>query len=329
MKKLISFILCLFLMTSSLAFTSCSGQEKLSFYAPDGAPALAIAKFINDKENFGLNEQIEYNVVSSDKIGVQMSQGIADIMVMPINAASKLYKANKDEQYKMAGVLTNGNLYIMSSNGVDSLQGLVGTVVGVIGQGLVPDLTFKAILNNAGIEYEISDTAITGKVAIKYFAAAPDLIPLLKQGILSVGLLPEPAATNLTRMASEKTWTRLDVQELYDSEEKAYPQAVLMIKNSVIEKYPNLIDSISSKFAENVNWIADNTELAVNAVNGALKDVITPSLVASNINQSVVLNCKIQWKSATESKEYVKNYVDRIIAVSANSAKAITDDFFA
>ncbi len=336
MRKLLALLLtCTLAITSLFCIFGCvkpqNEKDTLTFYAPDGAPALAIAKFINESEDFGINADIDYKVVSSSEIGPAMAQGKGDFMVIPINAASKLYNANTNNPYVMTAVITHGNLYLMSSDGCENLQDLKGKVVGVIGQGLVPDLTLKAILkdNNLLEDVMVSDTATEGKIALRYFEKAPDMIPLLKQGVLSVGLLPEPACTNLIKVANNKEWTRVDIQALYDETEKAYPQAVLMVKKSVFDKYSTQINQMEELFNQNVSWVKENTELAVNAVNSKLPQGATPSLVSANITQTVIENCKIYYQDASSSKQAVKSYIDKIIAVSAQSAKPITDDFFA
>ena len=249
MKKILTIILSTLLLFGLVTAYACDtpdGDTNLTFYAPDGAPALAIAKFINDEENFGINASVSYNVVSSDKIGGVMQQGLGDFIVMPVNAASKLYNANNDDKYVMASVITHGNLYIVS-DGEISIDQLKGKVIGVIGQGLVPDLTFKAVLSDRNLlnDLEVGETASEGKVRVRYFASAGDMLPLLKQGKLSVGLVPEPALSKLTTtLAPEKDWSVLDLQELYDEQIKAYPQAVLMVKKSVYDAYKNKIEQI-------------------------------------------------------------------------------------
>lgn len=335
MKKFLTLLLTFTLVLSMTFGVGCNkgndGPKNLSFYAPDGAPALAVAKFINDSENFGIDGTVDYKVVSSNDIGGIMQNGTGDFIVMPVNAASKLYNVNKENSYVMAAVITHGNLYIMSSDGTNTLEGMKGKVVGVIGQGLVPDLTFKAILSDNGLlsDVVVGDTATDGKITIRYFSSAPDMIPLLKQGKLSVGLLPEPAATNLTKVASDKTWTRLDVQSLYDSELKSYPQAVLMVRKSVYKPFKEQIDGMKTLFENNVSWIKENTENAVSVVNSKLPEGVTPSLTAATINATVVDNCKIYFENGESAKTAVKNYINKIIQINDKSAKAITDDFFA
>ena len=334
MKKFFAVILSVMLALCMCAFT-CENPEgekdALTFYAPDGAPALAIAKLINDQESFGIDADITYSVVASSDIGPTMAQGKGDFIVMPVNAASKLYKANKNDPYIMAGVVTHGNLYIMSSDNNTSLDGLLGKVVGVIGQGLVPDLTLKAILsdNNLLDKVVVGDTATEGKITLRYFAQAPEMIPLLKQGVISVGLLPEPAATNLTKVAPNREWTRLDIQELYDSEQKSYPQAVLMVKKSVYDKYKTQIDGMKTYFDNSAVWVKENSAYAVTTINSHLAQGVTPSLVAENITPAVIENCKIYYENAVFSKTAVKNYINKIISIAPQSAANISDDFFA
>ncbi len=335
MKKLIAIVLSIVSAFAVFAFSACGDKggsepaaekQKLTVYAPDGAPALSIAKFINDGENFTDDVEVSYNVVAASNIGGIMQQGKGDIIIMPVNAASKLYAVQSDK-YKMAGVITHGNLYIMSKENL-TVNDLKGKVVGVIGQGLVPDLTFKAVLKAADCDYEVSDSAIAGKVALKYFADGSELIPALKTNNLAVGLLPEPAANKLVSMDNSFKYA-LDLQELYDAEAKTYPQAVVMVKSSVIAAHSALINSFGSKIAGAVSWVKENPDKAVAAVEKALADGLTPSFTAANLNATVVDNCKIYWQAAADAKVSVTAYITAIRGIAPASANEITDEFFA
>jgi hypothetical protein len=167
-----------------------------------------------------------------------------------------------------------------------------------------------------------------GTVSVKYYQSASDMLPLLKKGDLTVGLLPEPAATQLTKIASDKTWTRIDVQTLYDNETCAYPQAVMMVKESLLNTYPQLVENIAQSFDSNVSWVKENVSSAVTAINGKVASGVTPSLNASNIDATVVDNCKIYYESATDAKKFVKTYIEQIISLESSSAKVVGDDFF-
>ncbi len=164
-------------------------------------------------------------------------------------------------------------------------------------------------------------------VLMKYYSSAADVLPLLKTGKAHVALLPEPAATKLTKIAGDREWFRLDLQELYDGEAKAYPQAVLMMKTSVINEFPQIIDDMSNKFGQGMEWVKNDPAEAVKTVNAKLVQGVTPSLDES-LGGQVVENCKIYWQSAENGKQAAKNYINDIIAVENNSAVKLKDDFF-
>ncbi len=121
-----------------------SQKQTYTFMAPDGAPALAIAKLIYDNDNLGTGKTVDYSVLSSTQVMPNLSSGSADIIVAPVNLASKLYKANGND-YVMVAVLTHGNFYILSTTQI-SVNDLNGKQVAVPNQGAVPDWTFKMVL---------------------------------------------------------------------------------------------------------------------------------------------------------------------------------------
>ena len=330
MKKIFVLLIATALLLCSV-FAACGGNtdtpdtEKTSVkvYAPDGAPALSLAKFINDGENFGLNADFTYNVVAAANIGGVMQQGTGDIVVIPVNAASKLYSV---KGYKMAAVVTHGNLYVMAKEDY-TLEELKGKVVGVVNLSNVPGLTFKAILKANDIEYTEGDTATEGKVTLKGYSDGSELVPALKQGAVEIGLLPEPAANKLTVIAPAYKYA-LDLQSLYDAENASYPQAVIMVKTELIEKFPELISLIKAKFDDGA-WLKGNVTMAVAAINGVLQEGVTPSMTEENLNAAVIDNCKIFWQDGEAAKTAVINYINGIIGVEPASAKAVNDDFFA
>lgn len=308
--------------TDLSAGTEPTEKAELSVYAPDGAPAIAISKFISDKEDFGTGANVTYNVIAADTL--QTVVGTGDIIVMPINLATKIYAA---KGYKMAGVITHGNLYIMTKEENLTLESLKGRVVGIANLANVPGLTLKAVLAANGIEYETSDEPIEGKVALKGYTGQ-ELMVALKTGAVSVGLLPEPVATKLVDTTPDFKFA-LDLQTLYDEEEKAYPQAVVMIKNEVIEKYPELIKNFGDKVAAGVEWVKENTQAAADAVASVLAEGVTQSINAANLNAQVVDNCKIYFEDAIMARISVNKYIAEIRKINEAAANEVTEDFYA
>ncbi len=138
---------------------TASASSTVSVYAPDGAPALALAKLMAEENTFS-QTSVVYNIVSNNinvlSAMVCGENPAADICILPVNAASKLLGSGA--KYKMLGTVTNGNLYILSKDGEtltkDNLSLLKGKTVGVINLANVPGITLKIILNKYGIPYE-------------------------------------------------------------------------------------------------------------------------------------------------------------------------------
>ena len=127
-------------------------------------------------------------------------------------------------------------------------------------------------------------------VSIKY-TDAPTIMQLLIDDTLEFGLLPEPAASTLQKVKGKNfTWTRLSLQELYDKETNSYPQAVLMVKNDVLQDYPQIVRKMHEKFTDNATWVSENASLAVNAIK---TNFASSTLNPNVIDQTVIENCKI------------------------------------
>ncbi len=163
-------------------------------------------------------------------------------------------------------------------------------------------------------------------VNVKYYAKQTDIAPLILAGNETIGLISEPAATALqnTALDNGKTLYRLDLQELYDSKDKAYPQAVLMVKKSVINAHDGLDQTLEQKIGQSVNWAKSNPALAVSAIG----EHGYTTLNSDALSPSVIDACKIYWQGANTAKTSVKNYINSIIEIDDKKANAVGDDFF-
>lgn len=162
-----------------------------------------------------------------------------------------------------------------------------------------------------------------GEVSLKYYSAASDMLPALKTEQLSVGLLPEPAATKLTKM-NDKFSVAFDVQTLYGGD---YPQAVLVVKKSVAESDSAFVKSLMAAVTENQTWVKENAASAVAAVNGALAAGVTASL-DNSVTGKVVENCNIYFEAASDAKTDVNAYLAAVKEIEADAAKTLADGFF-
>ena len=127
MKKILAVVLgAILLCTGVFALSACGndkpeGGTQVSVYAPDGAPALALAQLMSEDMQFG--GTVTYNVVAADTIQTYVTGNApkADIAVLPVNAAAMLL--GKGDAYQMLGAVTHGNDRALWSRGrVDAVS---------------------------------------------------------------------------------------------------------------------------------------------------------------------------------------------------------------
>ncbi len=167
-----------------------------------------------------------------------------------------------------------------------------------------------------------------GKVGIKYYAEGSNIVSAMFAGEETIGLVPEPAVSNLVNKFSQQSRSiyKLDLQELYDSDAKAYPQAVMMVKSSLLNTHPEIIN-VLSQIDDNVAWLKQtgNASVGVDAIKAKFD---ASTLNADILSASAIDGCKIFWQSANYAKGQVQSYINDIISIENSSAKAVSDHFF-
>ena len=131
-----------------------NGSGVLQLYVPDGAPALAVAKLVAEKNTLTVaGYTVNVHIVPANTIAAHIAKGDGDIVIMPANGGANLVVKGAD--YKFLCSNTRGILYMISkSEGSVSPEDLAGKTVGCIGQGAVPQYAFERILAANGLAIE-------------------------------------------------------------------------------------------------------------------------------------------------------------------------------
>jgi NitT/TauT family transport system substrate-binding protein len=330
MKKIITVVIIAIVAFSlMLSFAACQKTKgdtdmvNIKIVVPDGAPALAIAKLIHDGTSLeGYN--ISYEVVpGATEISAKLVNGEADFAIAPTNTASILY--NNNAGIRMLSASTYGNLYLVGKNAVDSLNGLIGSIVLIIGQGGTPDLTFRYILTQKGIPFVNSDAPVPGKVALRYVGSGSELIPLLKQNFAGYGILGQPAVAQALG-AVQDLKNLFAIHELWSevTNGKAYTQAVFIGKSSVVEAHPAFVAWLLGRLEENVSWIAAHPAEAQAAI------VSVGSLLTVTFDEASINGSNIRYVPAGDAKADVLAYLEILASFNTNTVGGSVpgDDFF-
>lgn len=293
MKKLVTAALAALLCLCMLA--GCGDKtQKAHIYAPDGAPAIGLAKLMHD----GMADT-QFTVVAPNTIGGHVLNGDADIAIMPTNAAALLY--GKGADIAMLGVTNFGSLYLVGVGETpDSLAALKGQVVYSIGQGNVPDLVFRYLLKSAGIEYVLSDIKQADKVSLAYVSEGTEIVGGLKTGAMQYGVVSEPAATMVAKQTNNTAQKLLSIQTLYESatgSTHGFPQAALVVKKSFLKNDADYVKNFTAAFKAGVAWAESEPDAALAAIKAA------GSTAVGALNQSIAKGCNLGFTAAADCKE--------------------------
>ena len=333
MKKLFAIIACVAIaVATAFSLSACTDKNAgaIRVYAPDGAPALALAyaMSVDDKEYFGTDVGFEVVNASTIQTYVTGKSPKADICVLPVNAACNLLGTG--ENYKMLGAVTHGNLFLLKKAGgeditADNLSALVGKTVGVVNLANVPGWTFKVILSRKEVAFKElgnDSTPDSDKVNLKALSDATAVTPAADCDYFVV---PEPAAT--TKSGATTLEIAGSLQTLYG--EGGYPQAVVVAKNSLINGNSEFIEKFIEALTYGGGWLTGGVSMSdiVKTINDNLTDGMTPSLNANNLNAQVIANCAISFEASASCKTAVLDYITAIKGVGA-TAKEPAEAFF-
>lgn len=300
-------------------------HEVYSVYAPDGAPALSLVNAISkDDEDFA------YHIVDSNLIQAQVTgrDPKADFCILPLNLASKIL--GNGEAYQMLGTVTNGNLYFLTTAGEsitpENIQTvLVGKTVGVVQLPNVPGLTLQAVLKDHEVDYQIIESKEAKKAADKVNLLAMEAGNVVPNYGCDYYLGPEPAAS--TKVSKTNFVMAGDLQELYG--ENGYPQAVLVAKKTVISDHESTVRKMISYMEASKEYLETvQPETVLSLLDGKRTEGLMPTFDANNLSRDVIRNCSVRFTLAETAKPSVNLFLEKLIAVNAQSASTVSDKFF-
>ena len=222
--------------------------DTLQLYVPDGAPALAVAKFIAEKDTLTVaGYKIAVNIVPANQIAAHMAKADGDIVIMPANAGMNLI--SKGAGYEFVCSNTRGILYMLSlEQGTVTPADLAGKKVGCIGEGAVPEYALMTVLEANGVADDVD---------VQFFADGAAVQAALKAGTIDFGIVGEPAAT---AGASKGFFTVMDMQaefnEATDSE-SGFPMSSTFVSEALAGE-DGFVEALVAALEDNVDYIAEN-----------------------------------------------------------------------
>ncbi len=348
MKKWISGMLCFAVIgAAAVGAAACGENDKehtdnghdewttYSVYAPDGAPALALAGLIEQEKDPVPPIKFDVHIVDANTIATYVTgkDPTADFCILPSNAAGKLLGTG--ETYQMLGTVTNGNLYFLTDTNKNLPEltkenvatALLGKTLGVIQYENVPGLTLRIVLGEYNIPYQVvenNDDPNPAKVNLRSLTPA-QVVPATG---CDYYLCPEPArTTKIGGTASSPNPLRAagSLQALY-GDGSGFPQAVMVMKN-----FENR--DAEERMLSYLEGCADFlTKTDAHTLAELLASKRTEGLEAAfneaQLNPTVLANCSVGFTKAADCKTKVIEFLRKYKEISADATNIPDDAFF-
>ena len=300
MKKLLSILAALML----LAGFAAAEDYNPKFAAPAGAPALVLASLMAEgsEENFQL--------LAADTIATAFASDSGfDFVIAPINAGAKLFKAGKST-YRLAAVVTWGNLYIASQKENFTLDQINGGKITLFGENTINASVVLYSLEKAGIV----------PAEVEYLAGAQDTQKLLGDDPEAVVVTAEPALTGV-KMQKDNI-TSFSVQDLLKEAAgmDGYAQAGLFVRAETVSEHPEE----TAAWLETIKASADKAETDIPGMAAAAEKAgIMPK---AKVAELAIPGCSIRFVAAAEAREALEQTAQ--IDLSQFGGELPADDFY-
>lgn len=270
--------------------------SKINVKVLSGPTAVSMANFINESIFVGKDVKTNFEILSQPQLAsASVISKEADIVTLPTNTASILY--NKKVDYKVAGVVLWGNLYLASSE-LKSVDDIKGKEIFLTGKGATPDILLRMWLKDRGLNPD-KDVKIT------YLPGAQELATYMLSGKAKTAVLPEPILTKVL-MKNNKVAIKYDFQKYWKEKyntEIGYPQTVIFVKNDLIKNGSVALDTFLYEYERNINNIRNNR--AMMAKEGAKLDIgLTAQILEKSLERS-----NFKYMDGVQAKSMIDTYL--------------------
>ncbi len=312
-KKLTAVMLLVALVLSIGLLTACNKDNKkgngndvtLTFAAPEGTPALAIARLITDNKSIS-GKKVNYKIVNPSNIAKEMQAGLSDLVIMPVNAGAALI--NKGADYKLVSVAVDGSLYLVGKSKTATtltINDIKGKKIACIGQQGVPGLVFRYILkaNNISIVDDVKNLNDTS-VYVQYAGDGLQAKTAVENKSVDYAVVGEPAATTFKIKFGFNAQMDLQAEYKKVSGKETYPQAGIFVK-SILASDTAFMDALFTALKASKEWVKNNPQsvndfMKANAYESAAFPA--PSIAKCNVNAE-----KLTAEKKAEILAFLKN----------------------
>lgn len=260
-----------------------------------GPTSIGMIKMIDEVSLKSDKYNVEYVAESApDSLTGKIINGDIQISSVPINLASVLYNKTGGAVQLMA-VNTIGNLYIIGTEDLTSIDELKDKTVGMSAKGSTPDYAMNYILKQSGLENKTELNYVLDHATLAQSVIAEDT---------KVALLPQPFVTQ-TMMKNEKVKILIDLNEAWNDASNGASElftGCIVVNKEFAENNKEFVSEFLKNYEESVNWVLNNPKDASVLVE---KHEIMPSAA---LVEKAIPYCGITFKKAPVVKTSLNNF---------------------
>jgi len=299
MIRQLPYILSLALLLSACADTKKPGETSTVYTLATlkGPSSMGMIKMI-DSLNDGSSHSLEVKILNEPlQVRKMMLDGSADFAILPTTMAAIMYNMGSD--FRLIAVPVWGTLYLVGNDtGVSRWDDLRGKRVYVMARGMTPDVLFRYLLVNNGID---PDKDITLDYS---FPTHIDLANAVAAGKARLAVLSEP-------LASLEMKNNSSVRHIFDLGTEwdrfgntAMAETAFLANGEVIRNNPGLVESVISAYASSTVWVNRNPDSAAVLI---VKHNILPD---TGVAITSIPRSNLRFERATAVEKEIMDYLN-------------------
>ena len=259
-KYLILFILFLFIASCNNVDDQKTSEEKIKIATLKGPSAIGMVKMIDSLNNTP-NASFEIKIYNEPiQIRKLMLEGEVDFAILPTTMAAILY--NKDIPYQLAAIPVWGTLYLFGNDTtIQTWEDLKGKRINLMAKGMTPDVLFKYLLKENGIDPE-------NDVILDYsFPTHIDLANAVAANQADLGVISEPLVS-LVMQKNKQVRPIFDLNTEWQKVNDNIPiaQTALMVKIEFAKNNPDQVNEFLNNYKLSTNWVNQHIEEAAELI---------------------------------------------------------------
>lgn len=220
-----------------------------------GPSAMGMIRMI-DSLSHEENPSVKIEILNEPiQVRKMMFDGTADFAILPTTMAAIMY--NKGLEYQLLAIPVWGTFYVFGSDtSITQWSDLKGKRVHVMARGMTPDVLFRYLLLQNGIDPEKD-------ITLDYsFPTHIDLANAVAANQAELGVVAEPFAT-LVMQKNKKVKLIFDLNDEW-TRHQGNPLAItaFVAKKNLIQEQPQLVEQVLLAYAASTLWVNQQPDSA-------------------------------------------------------------------